>query len=108
MTWHFRNRLHAQNLADSWDEAGSIAQGEAQVYAMKSQFMIPFQFQQLKRRRGVGGGAFTFSQPLRLSEAPEECFPGGMSAQALRIPPETPTAHREVSLSASPLLLPQL
>lgn len=41
VTWHFR--LGAQNFADSWDEAGSTAQGEAQVYAMKSQATIPLQ-----------------------------------------------------------------
>lgn len=38
VTWHFR--LHAQNFGESWDEAGSINQGEAQVYAMNSQAMI--------------------------------------------------------------------
>lgn len=80
MTWHFRNRLHAQNLADSWDEAGSIAQGEAQVYAMKSQFMIPFQFEQLRGRRGVGGEPSLFpslcaSQRPRRNAFPEGCLP---------------------------------
>lgn len=38
--------LHAQNLGDCWDEAGSIAQGEARVCATRSQATIPFRFEQ--------------------------------------------------------------
>lgn len=43
VTWHLR--LQAQNLAESWDEAGSVAQGKALVFGKRSHAKIPFQFE---------------------------------------------------------------
>lgn len=73
VTW-----LHAQNLGDCWDEAGSIAQGEARVCATRSQAMIPFQFEQQEGKREV----FTFSESLRLWQPGKNAFPGALPGPA--------------------------
>lgn len=73
VTW-----LHAQNLGDSWDEAGSIAQGEARVYATRSQASIPFQFEQEEGN----GGSLRFFPASAPPAAPEECFPHAVPGPA--------------------------